>query len=236
MKSLYNFSQFSQNLLESSSPIVIDKLKDKYSISDLEWKAMRAIPEEGIEDDIEDYYKTTGAKDFVTKIVNLVSDGIFEDPGEVSEFMLNVAAVESCYGTNSKTYKRSNITKGIFQLDKKTSLNTVGYKGDPSTGNHKIKKYLMECKREIKNKLGLDWDKVPFESLSKPLYNALAARMFIGVRARSYSFDSETNITKERLVPIPKTKEKQASWWKKRYNSDQGAGTTSKFINPSCSI
>lgn len=232
MQKLYNFSQYSDPLFESTTISPIQTLRAKYNIDELEWKAMRIIPEKGIGKDIEEYYKSSKSKDFVDKILELVSDGIFKDTKEVSDFMLNVAAVESCYGTNPNTYKRPNYTKGLFQLDKNSALKTIGYKGVQATGNSKRKEYIRKCKDKIKEVLGLDWDQIPYESLSKPLYNALAARIFIGTIARSYTYNKEKNTTKEKIHSIPKTKEEQANWWKKRYNTESGAGTIESFINP----
>lgn len=232
MKRLYSFSQYIDPLFESTKISNIKQLRNKYDIEDLEWKAMRIIPEKGIDKDIEEYYKTSKSKDLLDKITSFVSDGIFEDSEEVKEFMLNVAAVESCYGTNPNTYKRKDYTKGLFQLDKNSALKTIGYKGVYASGNSKRREYIKGCKDKIKNVIGLDWDQIPYESLSKPLYNALAARIFIGAISKSYTYDKETNITKEKDHPIPKTKEEQAKWWKKRYNTESGDGTIESFINP----
>jgi len=228
MHNLNDFSTFSSRLFESS----VEELKGQYSIEDEEWTAMRIIPESGIPKNFLDYYKSKNAKEFLAKIVDFVSEGVFNDEPHIKDMLLNIAAVESCYGTNPFTYKKSNQTKGIFQLDKETALKTIGYLGRSPVGNAKIKKYLAECKRKIKSKLGLNWDKVPYESLSKPLYNVLAARMFIGLKARSYTYDKETNTTEEYHHPIPNKKAKQAEWWKERYNTTSGAGTTKKFIRP----
>lgn len=229
MRNLNSFREFTSPLLEKLN---ISSLIEDYDITDSEWEAMRIIPEKGIPKDLEEYYGSKGAKDFLNKIISLVCEGVFGDDPQIKTFMSNVAAVESCYGTNPSTYKRPNQTKGIFQLDRNTALKTIGYSGNPPVGNHKVKSYIAECKKKIKNKLGLDWDKLPYESLSKPLYNALAARIFIGLKERSYTYDKKTNNTEEFLHPIPEEKKEQAKWWKDRYNTTSGAGTSSKFINP----
>lgn len=231
MRITYKFDQFIDPLFESTSVSAVQNLRTRYSIKDDEWEAMRIIPEDGIDEKVKKYFNED-SKEFIEKIVDLVSDGIFKDSKEVKDFMVNIAAVESCFGSSPSTYKRPLDTKGIFQLDRNSALETIGYKGNPPTGNGKVKRYISECKAKIKSVLGLDWDEVPYTSISKPLYNALAARMFIGLKSRSYTYDKETGILKEVVHPIPETKKEQASWWKNRYNSSEGDGTTEKFINP----
>lgn len=230
---IYNFDEFIHRLFEFKATDNLQEIKKTYSIGEDEWKAMTSIPEEIKKDSkLYKFYKK-GAKDFVKKIIKIVSKEIFEDPDNIEEFMLNIAAVESCFGTNPNTYNRPLYTKGIFQLDKTGALKTIGYKGNPPVGNGKLKKYISDCKLKVKEKIGLDWDQVPYESISKPLYNAIAARIFIGIKERSYTYNKETGVLKEKIVAIPEDKEKQAKWWKDRYNTSKGRGTEDKFINPS---
>lgn len=199
------------------------------NLSDPLWNSMRANPENPSEfEKYKEYFSKEKAREMVGKTIDVVAS-VFNDDQRMKTFMERIAAVESCYGTNPKTYKRPHETKGIFQLDKKTALKTIGYKGQPSTGNWVIKGKLSKAKQEIKKKLGLDWDLVPYESLSKPLYNALACRMFLEIKTEEYKYDKNTNkvTTKER--GIPEDLEGQAKWWKERYNTSAGGGTVEKF-------
>jgi hypothetical protein len=218
---------------ESEHPIL-----PKYDISEEEWDAMRAIPENpDTFEKYERYYSSEGAKDFVDKILDIVCDEIFQDPLEVKEFMSRLAKVESCYGTNPNTYSRPSYTKGLFQLDKNSSLRTIGYKGVTPKANSDIRKRLEDAKKKIKTKLGMDWNMVPYSSLAKPLYSALACRLFIEVKLKSYSYNQSTGVLTSKDHPIPKSLSEQAKWWKNRYNSQKGSGTEAKFKNPpGCSI
>ena len=224
---------FNAFINEAMSP----RIASSYSVSEEDWEAMRIVPERGIPDELSHHYRGGKAKDLVEKTINMVSQGVFKDPPEIAELMLNIAAVESCYGTNPNTYKRPDQTKGVFQLDKNSALATIGYKGVKPKGNIKIRNYVKEAKIKVKNKLDLDWDLVPYESLSKLLYNVIAARIFIGLRTKSYGYDKSTNKISEKSYPVPKTKEEQAKWWKDRYNTSSGDGTEEKFLNPpGCSL
>jgi hypothetical protein len=234
MRRLKGFKEYSLLLeRDSGHPIL-----PKYGISDEEWDAMRAIPEKADSyEKYKKYYSADGAKDFVGKILDIVCDEIFKDPPEVKEFMERLAKVESCYGTNPNTYSRATYTKGLFQLDKNSALRTIGYKGVSPKANSDIKERLYEAKKKIKTKLGMDWDMVPYESLSKPLYSALACRLFIEVKVKSYSYNQSTGVLTAHDHPIPKSLSDQAKWWKNRYNSARGSGTEGKFKNPpGCSL
>lgn len=228
---LPNFLEYS--LFENS----LSTLRSRFKISDEEWAAMRINPEQKIPEEYSEYYSGEGAKKMTDLICEFVTVGIFGDESHMSDFMKSIAKVESCYGTNPNTYKRSSVTKGIFQLDKEGSLKLVGYKGIKAGGNYEIKKYVTGCKKKVKDSIGLNWDYMPYESLSKPLYNAIAARIFIGSKERDYKYDKSKNKLTYVEVPVPKTRNEQAQWWKDRYNTSAGSGTVSKFLNPpGCSL
>ncbi len=234
MNNLRSFTNFTyQNLNES----IIESIKKKKKVSEEEWEAMRANPEVSEEKKkYEEYYTGDKAVDLVDKAIDIVAE-IFGDDDNIKTFMKRLSAVESCYGTNPRTYTRPASTKGIFQLDKQSSLRTVGYKGQKPEGNWAIKKSLENAKSKINRNLGLNWDMVPYESLAKPLYNALACRMFLEVRMKDYKYDQETNKITAIDKPIPLDPNGQAKWWKDRYNTLSGAGTESKFKNPpGCSL
>ena len=66
---------------------------------------------------------------------------------------------------------------------------------------------------KIKDKFGIEWSKVEWKDLTKPLYSALAARLFMSNKPSA----------------IPDDIEGQAKYWKDNYNTDAGKGTWEKF-------
>lgn len=234
MNNLKSFTNFtSENLNEAR----IESIKKAKKVSTEEWEAMRANPEDSKErEKYEEYYTGDKAVDLVDKAIDIVAE-VFGDGENIKSFMKRLSAVESCYGTNPRTYTRPASTKGIFQLDKSSSLKTIGYQGQEPQGNWAIKKSIEDAKSNISRDLGLNWDMVPYDSLAKPLYNALACRMFLEIRMKDYKYDQTTNKITAVDKPIPSDLSGQATWWKDRYNTSAGAGTEAKFKNPpGCSL
>ena len=229
MNNLKSFTNFTyENLNESN----VESIKKSSKISQEEWEAMRANPEDAnTKKKYKEYYTGDKSVDLVDKAIDVVAE-IFGDGENIKTFMKRLSAVESCYGTNPRTYSRPASTKGIFQLDKQSSLKTIGYQGQKPQGNAAIRKSVENAKSKIKKNLGLNWDMVPYDSLSKPLYNALACRIFLGVRMKDYNYDRTTNTITAIDKPIPSDLNGQAKWWKDRYNTSSGAGTEAKFKNP----
>ncbi|XP_038053358.1 uncharacterized protein LOC119725839 [Patiria miniata] len=120
-------------------------------------------------------------------------------------FLRRIAYVESKDGTDSGTY-RAGYHGGIWQVDK------IGFQSTKDTASHPGLKKKFEA---IKSSLSIDWATVEWEDLDKPLYSAIAARLFL------------TNIPSA----IPSGLAEQAAYWKKHYNSSSGAGSESKFID-----
>lgn len=234
MENLKSFLSFVENNINESN---VDSIKTSAGVSDNEWDAMRANPENSSE--AKKYAKYLGgekSKELVEKAIDIVCQ-IFDDNDNIKSFMKRLAAVESCYGTHPNTYSRPSATKGIFQLDKTSSLRSIGYKGQQSQGNWVIKKLLEDAKKKVNTNLGLNWDMTPYESLAKPLYNALACRLFLEIKMRDYKYDQAKNKITTVEKPIPSDLSGQAKWWKDRYNTSAGAGTEAKFKNPpGCSI
>ena len=242
MKNIIPYSSF-DSIYESilNEDVNSEKIlaaRKKYGISDEQWEAMRKNPEDKENyDKYKEHYQGKGARDLVDKILSLVCFYIFNDDKNMKFLMMGIAKAESCYGTNPETYKRKGFTKGIFQMDKRSSLKTIGYEKSPMVGNHLVKKRLNSCRSNIKNKIDLDWSKVPYDSISKPLYSAIASRMYIEVKLQSYEYDAKTNKTTPKDHPIGSSRKQYANWWKERYNSSKGAGTVNHFLNPpGCSI
>ena len=229
MDNIKSFRSFIGNSLNESE---VESIKSSAGITDDEWNAMMANPEISKEaTKYSEYLKGEKAKTLIEKAIDVVAD-VFGDGNNVKTFMKRLAAVESCYGTNPNTYRRPGITKGVFQLDKNTALRSIGYQGQKPQGNHVIRKLLEDGKNKIKTDLGLNWDMTPYESLSKPLYNALACRLFLEIKMRDYKYNRKTNKVTVVNKSIPSDLNGQAKWWKDRYNTSAGAGTEAKFKNP----
>lgn len=230
MDNLKLFEEFSQERLFEDR---VNSIRMKLGINEFEWNAMRANPENSADyKKYIKYYNSDQTKAFVDKVIGAVCD-IFGDGKNMKSFMLRLVAAESCYGTNPGTYGRPGVTKGMFQLDKNSALKTIGYSGVQIDGNEEIKKNLGKLRTKVKTSLGLDWSQVPYASLAKPLYNAIACRMYIEVKLRDYNYNKATNTITTVYKGIPYDLAGQAKWWKTRYNTSAGAGTEAHFKNPS---
>ena len=125
--------------------------------------------------------------------------------GTDHRFLRRIAYVESKDGTDRSTY-RAGYHGGIWQVDQ------IGFESTKDTSSHPglINKYDV-----VQNIFGINWRDVQWSDLRKPLYSGLAARLFI------------FNIPAAIPCDIPG----QAAYWKRHYNSAQGAGTVDKFEN-----
>tara|TARA_R100000315_G_scaffold60216_2_gene36708 strand:+ start:59 stop:3007 length:2949 start_codon:yes stop_codon:yes gene_type:complete len=118
-------------------------------------------------------------------------------------FLTRIARVESDFGNNPETFRR--ISKGIWQVD------PIGFKETRRNTNK-----LRKARAKIKSEFGIDYMQLNHVDLQKPLYGAIAARLFLLSRARG---------------PLPTTLEGQAKLWKRIYNTAKGDGTVEQFIN-----
>ena len=112
-----------------------------------------------------------------------------------------IAQKESKNGEDKNTFKNKDNKPyhgGIFQVDK------IGFESTKDLKSHpKLKQHY----RKIKQATGIDWTKVEWGDLRKPLYGAIAARLF--------------------LLNIPKNKgdmSNHAEYWKDNYNTQAGKG------------
>ena len=136
-------------------------------------------------------------------VAQIQESGIFPDDRQL---LHRIAWVESKDGTDSRTYRRG-YHGGIWQVD------LVGFKDTQNTASHPglSAKFL-----QIQQQFNIDWPSVQWEDLRKPLYSALAARLFL------------SNIPEP--IPLASDVTGQASYWKMYYNTPAGAGTEEKFI------
>ena len=227
-----NLKLFEEFLFEDR----VESLRMKAGVNQFEWEAMRANPENPSDfKKYAKYYDSDGTRNFVSKTIHFVCE-MFGDGKNLYTFMLRLAAAESCYGLNPATYSRPNQTKGIFQLDKASALKRIGYQGVPIDGNEDVQKKLNALRAKVKSGIGLDWSQIPYSSLSKPLYNAIACRMYLEVKMRDYKFNKATNTITSVYQGIPFDINGQANWWKNRYNTAAGAGSPAHFKNPQCNM
>ncbi|XP_072040074.1 uncharacterized protein, partial [Amphiura filiformis] len=140
-------------------------------------------------------------KDVTQAAVNAVTkSGIF--PAD-NNFLMRIACAESRYGNDPNTY-RDGYDGGIWQVD--SFDDTQDITSHPG---------LVNKFAQIKQAFGIDWQAVQQSDLRKPLYSAIAARLYL------------SNIK----PAIPKDLEAQAAYWKKYYNTEAGAGTEQDFID-----
>ena len=129
--------------------------------------------------------------------------GIFPDDHQL---LRRIAWVESKDGTDSQTY-RQGYHGGIWQVD------LIGFRDTQDTTSHPG---LVSKFREIQGRFNIDWRSVQWEDLRKPLYSGLAARLFLSNVAES--------------IPLASDVAGQASYWKRHYNTESGAGTEARFV------
>ncbi len=141
--------------------------------------------------------KILNTKDSVSKIANKIDQLGLGAP--IASFLIRIASVESCYGLN----KRAG--NNIWQVD------PIAFKDTQNLSSHPG----LKSKFKILKDNGIDWPKLTYTQIkSKPLLNAIAARLYIG------------NMPGD----IPKDLKGQANYWKSNYNTSSGGGSTYEFI------
>jgi hypothetical protein len=133
-------------------------------------------------------------KDVVKEVVDIVTSLNLGSPEH--GIMEKIAVAESRNGEHPGTYGYKNGERyfgGIWQVDK------IGFEATQDTKSHRglKRKYAI-----IKEKLGIDWTKVKWEDLTKPLYSGIAARLVLTLA----------------IDPIPEDEIEQGVYYKKHYN------------------
>ena len=149
--------------------------------------------------------ETTNArgKAVVDAVLRRFKTSNYETDPVVLQFLCRIACVESNFGNDPNTF-RAGYYGGIWQVDRKGFMETKNYKSHPNITIRHI---------EVKTAFGITWIKIPWKECRKPLYSALAARLFLN------------NIPDQ----IPSTIQAQAAYWKQFYNTACGAGTVKEF-------
>ncbi|OQV18314.1 hypothetical protein BV898_07519 [Hypsibius exemplaris] len=142
-------------------------------------------------------------EDVVDAVIKKISKANFASPDK--GFLKRIACVETQHGTAAHTYMEGN-HGGIWQMTETNFLltkNSITYPG------------LNEFHQKIfRSSLRIDWTKVVWRDLRKPLYSGLAARILLWIR-------------QEAGHVIPDTLANQALYWKTHYNI--GGGTVEDF-------
>jgi hypothetical protein len=119
-------------------------------------------------------------------------------------FTRRLAYVESSDGLESDTF-RSGYYGGIWQVDQ------AMFDVTKSSASNAV---LLQYIKNIQSSFGIDWPSVSWSDLTKPLYSALGARLYLLYTSRSTS-------------GIPRTISDQATYWKQYYRP---AGVVSEFV------
>ncbi|OQV18313.1 hypothetical protein BV898_07518 [Hypsibius exemplaris] len=145
----------------------------------------------------------THSEDVVDVVIKKITRANFASPDK--GFMKRIACAESQYGTAPTTYA-NGYYGGVWQMDEANFLLTKNNITYPN---------LNEFHRKIfRSSLRIDWTKVVWQDLWKPLYSGLAARILLWIR-------------QEAGHVIPDTLANQAVYWKTHY--DIGGGTVEDF-------
>ncbi|XP_072042608.1 uncharacterized protein [Amphiura filiformis] len=123
-----------------------------------------------------------------------------------SNFLRRIACVESRDGTDPNTY-RDGYDGGIWQVDR------IGFEDTQNTAAHPD---LVDKFAKIQQAFEIDWQTVQWSDLHKPLYSAIAARLFL------------SNIPK--AIPNSADIAGQAAYWKRYYNTAAGVGAEHDFV------
>lgn len=121
-----------------------------------------------------------------------------------NRFLRRLAYVESKDGIDPSTY-RGGYYGGIWQVDE------VAFQATKDVTTHRA---LMTKYAQIRSVFGFNWTDVQWTDLSKPLYSALAARLFLFNLATSIPFGIK----------------EQADYWMTFYHTKQGNKTVATFV------
>ena len=120
-----------------------------------------------------------------------------------NEMLRRIAYVETTYGNDADTY-RSDYDGGIWAVDENL------FDATQNTGPNSS---LANLHQQIQSTFSIQWSSVQWSDLRKPLYSALAARLYF--------------YTVPASIPISSTIQSQATYWATYYNP---SGSTSNFV------
>ena len=140
--------------------------------------------------------ETSGSDVVHAAVTRIQESGIFESDNEL---LRRIAFVESEDGTNSTTY-REGYHGGIWAVDEEKFLATQNI--------------TFSITQQISVVFGIDWIAAEWNDLRRPLYSALAARIFLH--------------TVTETIPLSTDIQAQAQYWQLHYNS---LGLVSQFVS-----
>ena len=143
---------------------------------------------------------TYGTSVVTATVSRIQQSGIFSSDNEL---LRRIAYVETRDGTDPETY-RDEYDGGIWAVDLdllEATQNTTQYQG------------LINLHLDISATFSIEWSSVQWSDLRRPLYSALAARLYM--------------YTVPHPIPISSEIESQAVYWGTHYNS---LGNTSDFV------
>jgi hypothetical protein len=153
--------------------------------------------------------KTAGADSMSNRVERAASrvTAMFpgKNPKDTRDLMRETAWAESYFGTYPKMHLNKN-DLGPFQI------NRTGLQATQDVANHPKLKRKFEI---IRKKTGLNWPAMQHKDMQDPLNGAIAARLLYSLRPES----------------IPSTATGRADYWKRFYNSGEGAGTADIYLN-----
>ena len=144
--------------------------------------------------------KVLNAKNSVYKIAKKIDSIGLGAPA--ATFLTRIAAVESCYGLNTKA------GNNVWQVD------SIAFEDTKNTSSHPglTKKFNIITSSSI----SIDWPSITYERVkSSKLLNCLAARLYLGNLPGA----------------LPNRLQDQALYWKNNYNTSAGAGGYDDFIS-----
>ena len=134
-------------------------------------------------------------------IGRLRDSGIFSSDNEM---LRRIAFVETDDGNDPNTY-RNNYNGGIWAVDEDLFRETQNTTQNSS---------LVNLYQSIQNEFSIQWSSVQWTDLRKPLFSALASRLYL----------TAVSVT----IPISSEVESQATYWATYYNP---SGNTSTFVS-----
>ena len=141
--------------------------------------------------------------------VVLASIGLIEQaqifPAD-NRLLRRVAYAETRDGVDINTY-RPGYNGGIWQVDENIYNETQNVAANPQ---------LVQLHAEILTALGITWPTTTWVDLRRPLFSALAARLYFSIVAEA--------------IPMAGDLRGQGEYWKRNYNSDP-ADTVELFID-----
>ena len=135
--------------------------------------------------------------------------------------LLNLCQWMRSYRHCLETVERNNMAAAMFPFERVWSCTYMRH--------HQVDRYMFDALKSneatsflranfttaIQRTFGISWDVVRWEDLTKPLYSALAARLYISFQSRQSS------------IGIPRSLDDQAKFWKTHWRPN---GNVVEFV------